>query len=602
MYLLEYLLSLRFFTHHRKEGRHLVSAKWRKFLSYYRPYLKGFIADMCFALVGAATSLIIPLIIRYITGTVLAEGFADAGKTILYLFLIMLGLLGIEFGCNYFIAYVGHMVGARMEYDLRNELFTHYQKLSFRFYDDQKVGSLMSRVTNDLFEITELYHHGPEDLMISAIKLLGSLVILCMINVPLAIVALVPVPFMIVFASILNKKMKKTFKKNREKIAEINTRMEDSLSGIRVVKSFTGEDMEIHKFTEGNDMFLRSKKDNYRYMAIYHAVLWASTGLITIMVAAVGAWMIGRNSLELQDLIAFLLYVNNFTEPIRKLVSFTEQFQNGMSGFERFYEMICIEPDIEDAPDAQEMTKVKGDIDFKDVSFAYTSDSSKSANVFTDLDLHVNAGEYVALVGHSGVGKTTICSLIPRFYEPQSGKILIDGTDITTVTQKSLRKQIGIVQQDVYLFAGTVLENIRYGRPDATFEEVVDAAKRANAHDFIMELPNGYDTDIGQRGIKLSGGQKQRLSIARVFLKNPPILIFDEATSSLDNESERVIQESLEELAKNRTTLVIAHRLSTIQNAKRILVLSENGIEEEGTHEDLLKRNGAYARLYHTAI
>ena len=579
-----------------------MSAKWRKFLSYYRPYLKGFIADMCFALVGAATSLIIPLIIRYITGTVLAEGFADAGKTILYLFLIMLGLLGIEFGCNYFIAYVGHMVGARMEYDLRNELFTHYQKLSFRFYDDQKVGSLMSRVTNDLFEITELYHHGPEDLMISAIKLLGSLVILCMINVPLAIVALVPVPFMIVFASILNKKMKKTFKKNREKIAEINTRMEDSLSGIRVVKSFTGEDMEIHKFTEGNDMFLRSKKDNYRYMAIYHAVLWASTGLITIMVAAVGAWMIGRNSLELQDLIAFLLYVNNFTEPIRKLVSFTEQFQNGMSGFERFYEMICIEPDIEDAPDAKEMTKIKGDIDFKDVSFAYTSDSSKSANVFTDLDLHVNAGEYVALVGHSGVGKTTICSLIPRFYEPQSGKILIDGTDITTVTQKSLRKQIGIVQQDVYLFAGTVLENIRYGRPDATFEEVVDAAKRANAHDFIMELPNGYDTDIGQRGIKLSGGQKQRLSIARVFLKNPPILIFDEATSSLDNESERVIQESLEELAKNRTTLVIAHRLSTIQNAKRILVLSENGIEEEGTHEDLLKRNGAYARLYHTAI
>ncbi len=578
-----------------------MSAKWRKFLSYYRPYLKGFIADMFFALVGAATSLVIPLLTRYITGTVLTEGFTGPKNTIVLVSLIMIGLLAVEFGCNYFIAYVGHMVGAKMERDLRNELFTHYQKLSFRFYDNQKVGSLMSRVTNDLFEITELYHHGPEDLMISAIKLVGSFVILWIINFRLALVAILPVPFMVVFATILNRKMKRTFKRNRERIAEINTRMEDSLSGIRVVKSFTGEEAEIHKFSEGNDLFLDSKRDNYRYMAIYHAVLWCITGLITVGVVAFGSDMIGNGTLTLQDLIAFLLYVNNFTEPIRKLVNFTEQFQNGMSGFERFYEMICIEPDIEDAPNASELKDVKGTIDFQDVSFSYGDNPTKEANVLSHLNLHIASGEYVALVGHSGVGKTTICSLIPRFYEPTSGKILIDDTDIQSVTQKSLRRQIGIVQQEVYLFSGTVLENIRYGRPEATLEEVVDAAKRANAHEFIMELPNGYDTDIGQRGVKLSGGQKQRLSIARVFLKNPPILIFDEATSSLDNESERVIQDALEDLAKDRTTLVIAHRLTTIQNAKRILVLSEKGIEESGTHEELLNNHGIYSKLYHSA-
>ncbi len=577
-----------------------MNAKWRKFFSYYRPYMKGFIADMFFALVGAGTSLVIPLITRYITGTVLESGFSNASKTILILSCVMLALLALEFCCNYFIAYVGHMVGAKMEYDLRNELFTHYQKLSFRFYDNQKVGSLMSRVTNDLFEITELYHHGPEDLLISIIKLIGSFVILCMINLRLAMVAFLPVPFMVVFATILNRKMKRTFKKNRERIAEINTRMEDSLSGIRVVKSFAGEDTEIHKFTEGNDLFLQSKRDNYRYMAIYHAVLWCVTGLISVAVIAVGSIMIGHDSLTLQDLIAFLLYVSNYTEPIRKLVNFTEQFQNGMSGFERFYEMICIEPDIEDAKDAVELQTVKGDIDFQDVSFSYGDNPTSESQVLSHLDLHIDAGEYVALVGHSGVGKTTICSLIPRFYEPTHGKILIDGTPIDRYTQRSLRRKIGIVQQDVYLFSGTVLENIRYGRPGASLEEVVEAAKRANAHDFIMELPNGYDTDIGQRGVKLSGGQKQRLSIARVFLKDPPILIFDEATSSLDNESEKVIQESMEELAKDRTTLVIAHRLTTIQNAGRILVLSENGIEESGTHQELIEKNGAYAKLYKT--
>ncbi len=572
-----------------------MEKKWKKFFSYYKPYKKLFAADMFFACLGAMVTLVLPLIIRYITSNVIFREANEALNIILVLAGIMVAMILLECYCNYFIAYYGHMMGARMEYNMRNEIFSHYQKLSFSFYDNQKVGQLMSRVTNDLFEISELFHHGPEDIVISIIKMFGSLTILLTINVKLALVAFAIIPVMLVYATYYNIQMKKAFKRNRARIADINAQIEDNLSGIRVVKSFANEEIEMTKFTLGNDRFLESKRDSYRYMGAYHAGLGAFTTFINIAVIVAGALFITRNIIEVTDLITFLLYINNFTEPVKKLINFTEQFQNGASGYERFLEILAVHPDIVDKPDAKELTNVKGDISFEHVTFHYEDTKEE---VLSNINLTVEAGRYIALVGSSGAGKSTLCCLIPRFYDVSQGVIRIDGTDIRDVTLKSLRNNIGIVQQDVYLFAGTVMDNIRYGKPDATEAEIVAAAQNANAHEFIMGLPEGYNTYIGQRGIKLSGGQKQRLSIARVFLKNPPILIFDEATSALDNESEKVVQDSLEKLAKNRTTFVIAHRLSTIRNAERILVLTEEGIAEEGTHKELLAKNGVYAGLY----
>lgn len=576
-----------------------MNSRMKKLISYYKPYKGLFFADMFFALLAAGISLVYPMIVRYITNDVLINyEMSEATPIIIKLLLGMLGLALLEFISTFFISYQGHIMGAKMEYDMRNDLFEHYQKLSFNFYDNQKTGQLMSRITSDLFDISELCHHGPEDIVISIIKGVGAFAILIQINVPLTLLVFAFLPFMFAFAYFMRGRMNRSFRKNRERIAEINAQVEDNLSGIRVVKSFANEEIETKKFQAGNARFVESKRNSYWNMSSFHSGLTLFTALINIAMIAGGGFFITKGLINMSDMLTFLLYINTLIEPVRKLINFTETYQNGMTGFTRFNEILEINPDITDKKDAITLREVKGEIEFKGVAFKYTEANNE---VFHDIDLKVEAGDYLALVGSSGVGKTTMCSLIPRFYEVSDGSIKLDGTDIRNITLRSLRKNIGIVQQDVYLFAGTVMDNIRYGCLEASEEEVIEAAKNANAHDFIMELPDGYNTYIGQRGIKLSGGQKQRLSIARVFLKNPPVLIFDEATSALDNESEKVVQDSLERLAKNRTTFVIAHRLSTIKNAKKILVLTEEGIKETGTHEELLEKNGVYAGLYRLA-
>ena len=578
---------------YRKQEK-FMKENLKKLAKYYKPYLGTFILDMILAMMSAAVALVIPLVVRFITSKVAYMSANEALSRIMIIVGVLFVLVLIQWGCNYYISNYGHVMGAKIEYDMRAEIFNHYQKLSYSFYDDQKVGQLLSRITSDLFDITELLHHGPENITISLIKIIGALCILSSIDLRLTIAAFVLIPFMLVFAYVLNKRMKRAFKRNRVRIGEINAQIEDNLSGIRVVKSFANEDIECEKFKKGNDLFLESKRDSYHYMGMYNAELTAFTTMINVIVIAAGGIGIAKGWVNITDFVTFLLYINIFTEPVKVLIDFTEQFQNGYSGYERFLEILSVEPEIADKPDAKELTDVKGAITFENVSFRYKDGVDE---VLSGVNLSVRPGEYVALAGPSGVGKTTLCSLIPRFYEVTGGSIKIDGTDIKDVTLKSLRDHIGVVQQDVYLFMGTIKENIRYGKPDATDEEVIQAAKLANAHDFIMSFENGYDTDIGQRGVKLSGGQKQRLSIARVFLKNPPILIFDEATSALDNESEQIVQESLEKLAKNRTTFVIAHRLTTIENAEEILMLTDEGIKERGTHEELMKLDGEYARM-----
>lgn len=575
-----------------------MSSNLKRMISYYKPYKAVFLKDMFFAMLSALIALTIPLVVRYVTSTVIYMETDKAWNMILLITVSMTILVLIQAYCNYYIANYGHVMGARMEYDMRRDIFAHYQKLSFSFYDNQKVGQLMSRITSDLFDITELLHHGPENIVISVIKIAGAFIILFNISGYLTLAAFILVPLMLIYAYFFNKRMKAAFRQNRIKIADINAQIEDNLSGIRVVKSFANERAEREKFKNGNDRFLEAKKNSYKYMGSYQAGLTAFTTMINVCVIVAGGICVTKNIINVTDMVTFLLYINVFTEPVKTLVDFTEQFQNGYSGFERFMEILNIEPDIKDSESAKAYDDIAGDVEFDNVCFGYND----GTDVLKNVSFKTTAGSYTALVGPSGAGKSTLCSLIPRFYDVDSGRILIDGHDIRDITLKSLRENIGVVQQDVYLFAGTIFDNIAYGRFDASYDDVIEAAKKANAHEFIMSLPDKYNTDIGQRGVKLSGGQKQRISIARVFLKNPSILIFDEATSALDNESERVVQESLEKLAENRTTFVIAHRLSTIRNAKNIMVLTEEGIAEQGSHNELIEKDGIYKKLYDITV
>lgn len=564
----------------------------KKFIRYYAPYKAVFFLDLICAAVISLVDLAFPQILRTLTKTLFAE---PADRILQALLPIGAGLLVIyilQALCKYYVSYQGHMMGANMERDMRQQLFDHYEKLSFSYYDQNNSGQMMSKLVSDLFDISEMAHHGPENLFISLIKIIGSFVFLFLINWRLAVPLLALVFFMVLFSYSQNRRMQATFMDNRQKIGEINSSLQDTLAGIRVVQSFANEEIEREKFGRSNENFLRSKDANYRCMGSFMSGNLFFQGLMYLVTLVFGGWLIARGQMEVADLAMYALYIGIFISPIQILVELTEMMQKGLSGFRRFLAVVETEPDIVDAPDAKPLENVKGTVEYDKVSFHYSDDDTL---VLSNVSFQIEAGKSVALVGPSGSGKTTICSLLPRFYDVTGGSVRIDGQDIRELTLESLRNQIGLVQQDVYLFCGTIRENIAYGKPGASMEEIEDAARKANIHDFIMSLPDGYDSFVGERGTRLSGGQKQRISIARVFLKNPPILILDEATSALDNESERWIQHSLEELAKNRTTITIAHRLSTIRNADEILVVADTGIVERGTHEELLAMNGIYA-------
>lgn len=565
----------------------------KQFISYYKPHKWLFLLDMVAATLIAATDLIFPQITRTFINDILPNSDMER---LVKVAIAMFFLYIFRFCMDYIVGFYGHLLGVKMEYDMRKDMFSHLQKLSFKYYDETKTGHIMSRLVNDLNEISELAHHGPEDIFISGLMLLGSFGLLLTVNVKLTLIVFTVVPFLVVFAVFYNSKMRRTFRQMREKLSDINAGLEDSISGVRVVKSFTNEEYEEKKFDAGNNAFKKLRTRSVRQLGIFSGGINFFSNILNLVTLAFGGYFLYLGEINTGDLFAYIIYMGIIIQPVKRLANFVEQFQRGMAGFRRFSEVMAIAPDIIDAEDAIELQDVKGEVEFKDVAFSYGDREA----VLNNINLKVDEGQTIAIVGPSGVGKTTMCNLIPRFYEISSGGIFIDGKNIQHVTMESLRGNIGIVQQDVFLFSGSVYENILYGNLDATREEVIEATKKANAYEFIMDMPNGFDTYIGERGVKLSGGQKQRLSIARMFLKNPPILILDEATSSLDNKSEAVIQESINELAKDRTTFIIAHRMATIRNAERIIVLTENGIEEDGTHTELMKKRGEYFKLYNS--
>lgn len=567
----------------------------KKFIHYYGPYKTVFFIDLLCAAIISLVDLAYPQILRSATKTLFTQDKAIILQALPWIAIGLFMMYVIQSFCKYYVSCQGHIMGAKMERDMRQELFEHYEELSFSYYSQNNSGQMMSKLVSDLFDISEFAHHGPENLFISLVKIVGSFIFLFLINKKLALPLIVLVILMFLFSFRQNQKMQRTFMENRKKIGDVNASLQDTLSGIRVVQSFTNEEIEKNKFQKSNHAFLVSKKDNYRCMGEFMSSNLFFQGMMYLVTLVYGGYLIANNEMSAADLAMYALYIGIFISPIQILVELMEMMQKGLSGFRRFLDVMETEPEIQDAPDAVELKDVKGRVCYEDVSFHYSDDET---TVLSHVSIKIPAGKSVALVGPSGGGKTTICSLLPRFYDVTGGRVTVDGQDIRSLTLKSLRSQIGVVQQDVYLFSGSIRDNIAYGKPDATEEEIIEAAKCANIHDFIMELPDQYDTFVGERGARLSGGQKQRISIARVFLKNPPILILDEATSALDNESERWIQHSLEELSKNRTTITIAHRLSTIKNADEIIVITENGIAERGTHETLLEKNGIYAGYY----